>query len=357
MHVYCDESGNTGTNLLDPNQPVFALASTTLDFAAAKSLVDPLLIRGQKEAKYAKVKSSAQGRSALINLFKSSLLTPAVATILMADKRFYLAVQLVDKLIEPPMHEAGIDLYARDGAVNLANLWHYAGNDIFRNGGWEQLLLAFKDALQLRTQEAFDRFDRMVIAAAHDVAPEMKHLVVALLQAQGRLPQFLGIFPQAAFDPAVDVFIMIISMHMETEQGWFDVTHDASKPLVQQADLLMALMTPNADPTVLGYGDRKMELPLRVSSLSFGNSVDLPQLQLADLLAGCAVDCLLAISGKREMLPFHREVLSTPFNDLFAGGILPSRVIEPTAPPAAGERSLVDGAKQFLKGAGYFSSK
>ncbi len=110
MHLYCDESGNTGSHLLDPQQPVFALAATSLDTEAAKALVAPLLSASQTEAKYSVLRRSSRGQTALVALFESRLLTPEVASVVMTDKRYYLATQLVDKLIEPPLYEAGIDL-------------------------------------------------------------------------------------------------------------------------------------------------------------------------------------------------------------------------------------------------------
>lgn len=39
MHLFCDESGNTGVDLLNVDQPLFALASTSLDSERAAELV------------------------------------------------------------------------------------------------------------------------------------------------------------------------------------------------------------------------------------------------------------------------------------------------------------------------------
>src|SRR5690606_3643575 len=113
-------------------------------------------------------------------------------------KRFYLVTQLVDKIIEPPMCEAGIDLYARDAAINLSNVWHYAGPNVFPDGGWDRILVALQSALQQRNDSAFERFDAIVRLEANNANPEMRDLVVGLLMAQGRLPQFLGVFSEAA---------------------------------------------------------------------------------------------------------------------------------------------------------------
>lgn len=58
MHLFCDESGNTGVDLLNVDQPVFALASTNLGSGGAAALVRPLLRQKQVEAKYTKLRQS-----------------------------------------------------------------------------------------------------------------------------------------------------------------------------------------------------------------------------------------------------------------------------------------------------------
>jgi hypothetical protein len=65
VHVYCDESGNSGAALLDAEQPFFAIASTSLDPAVAKGLIAPLLRKGQAEVKYAKSRGTASGPRAV----------------------------------------------------------------------------------------------------------------------------------------------------------------------------------------------------------------------------------------------------------------------------------------------------
>lgn len=58
MHLFCDESGNTGVDLLNADQPLFSLASTNLDSERAAALVRPLRRQKQVEAKYTKLRGS-----------------------------------------------------------------------------------------------------------------------------------------------------------------------------------------------------------------------------------------------------------------------------------------------------------
>ena len=358
MHIFCDESGNTGTDLLSADQPVFSLASTSLNVEECASLVAPLLRQGQSEAKYSRLKGNARGQAALVDFFSSPLLTASTAKFLLAEKRYYLITHIVDKLIEPPLHESGIDLYDGDGHVGLVNVWYYAGHTILPNGHWERVLHAVLRAMRERTNAAHQNFDRVISAAAAAAAPDAADFATGLLLARGRLGEFLGVYGNSpVFDPAVDLFINLVNQWMVQEPGRFHLTHDQSKPLRSSEAFLRAMMTPLA-PRLVGYGKRQAELPLRVSKFDFGDSRLLPQLQVADLIAGAAADCLLAWSGTRSSSSYHEAMRSTKLSSLACGGMIPSP--EPftrdnEAQP--GQRSLVDGSAYFLAETGFFSNQ
>lgn len=136
--------------------------------------------------------------------------------------------------------------------------------------------------------------------------------------------------------------------------GSFAVTHDRSKPLKRNEPFLRALMTPIA-PRKIGYSGRQGEVPLRISELSFGDSAVVPQLQVADVIAGAAVDALLAWSGKRLSNDYHAALKATRLETLFVGGMLPSLDVAGGPAPMPAQENLVDGTTRFLIEAGYLA--
>jgi hypothetical protein len=354
MKVYCDESGNTGAALLDPEQPFFALASTCLEPDTSARLIRPLLRDGQREVKYSRVKGSKEGQRQLIELLSSPELHAAVCKFRVTDKKYYLVAHLVDKLIEPPLHEAHLDLYASDAHVSLTNVWYFAGSRIFPGGHWKRVLEAFLDAARQLSPASFERFDR-ALERAYRTAPSESHdFATGLFLARGRLPDFLGCYVgMTVFDPAVDDFAALMHAWMKATPGPFAVTHDRSKPLARSAELLRALMAP-APTRGIGYGNRKHELPLRISQLKFGNSEDHPSLQLADLIAGAVIDWCMVNSGKRARTDYHERLLGTKLPEMCVGTMLPTLTPEPSQPPRAGDVSLVDGSTAFLREVGFF---
>ncbi len=356
MHIFCDESGNTGMDLLNVEQPLFSLASTNLDADVCRSLLAPLVRQDQSEAKYSKLKGSATGQRALVSFFSSLDLQPDSTKFLMADKRYYVITHIVDKLIEPPLHEAGVDLYAGDAHVGLVNVWYYAGGSIFPHGHWDKVLKAFVSAVRLRNAAAYRAFDDTLTAAAAGSQLDSQDFVTGLLLARGRLAEFIGVYPAGeVFDPAVDVFIDLINKWMAAYPGTFSVTHDRSKPLKKSESFLRVMMKP-LPPRKIGYGSRRAELPLRVSNFEFASSADHPQLQVADLVAGASVDCLMAWSGKRPSLEYHEAMKSTRLSELSLGGMLPSPKHVRANDPEPDQSNLVDGSTSFLKEAGYFEN-
>ena len=155
------------------------------------------------------------------------------------------------------------------------------------------------------------------------------------------------------FDPAVDTFIDMINKWMALHPGLIDVTHDRSKPLKRSEDFLRTMMKP-LPPRMIGYGARQAELPLRVAAFDFADSVASSQLQVADLVAGAATDCLRAWSGRQAASDYHQAMKQTRLGELFVGGMMPSAEVGRKNEPLPGQTSLVDGSMRFLQQAGYF---
>lgn len=353
MHIFCDESGNTGSDLLNKEQPVFSLASTCLDADVAARLIKPLLRRGQTEAKYSKLKGSVSGQNALIDFFMSPELSSSTAKAMLADKRYYLITHLVDKLIEPPLREHGIDMYAANANVRLTNVWYYAGNSVFPYGHWEKILKAFEQALRCPGNGTFAIFDQALTVAASKTSYEDRDLMTGLLLARGRLNEFIGIYRNSVtFDPAPDLLTALVHKWMEEYPGKFNLTHDKSKPLARNEKFFRALMS-DVPSRIFGYGDRQVEMPLRVSAFSFADSKDFAQLQVADIIAGAAIDALLSWSGNRSAQAYHEKLKTTHLQHLVIDGMMPTTKMEISPPPAPGQQSLVDGSAAFLQEIGY----
>jgi hypothetical protein len=121
--VAFDEAGNTGQALLDPAQPVFALASVHVAEDRARALVAPLVPKGGREAKFAGRRGAAW-EDAVVTVLDSDVITNTHVKISVYHKSFMVTTKIVDLLVEFLLHRMGFDLYADAGNLALANLLH-----------------------------------------------------------------------------------------------------------------------------------------------------------------------------------------------------------------------------------------
>lgn len=115
--------------------------------------------------------------------------------------------------------------------MGLVNVWYYAGHTNFPEGAWEKVLRAFLRAIRERSTASYVDFDQ-TLRAAFLAAPENnRDFATGLALAFGRIREFLEPFPLHTFDPAPNLFTMMVNKWMASVPGFFDVTHDQSKPL------------------------------------------------------------------------------------------------------------------------------
>jgi hypothetical protein len=130
--VVMDEAGHTGENLLDPLQPVYALAAFRVDAVTAEAAVAAALGRAQKsttELKFSSLRKSNVGRRNVLTLLDDLELTASTAAVIVVHKPWMAAAKLIDELVEPRMLASGIQSvwYGTGAAKNMANALYRLG--------------------------------------------------------------------------------------------------------------------------------------------------------------------------------------------------------------------------------------
>ena len=111
MHeVAFDESGNTGADLPNQQQPVFALASTCLSHEQASLILQPLRTPQSREIKFSRLRRTKGGRRRIIELLSCSSLDPENTITTLFHKKYMIVTKVVDLLVENLAYEDGIDL-------------------------------------------------------------------------------------------------------------------------------------------------------------------------------------------------------------------------------------------------------
>ncbi len=305
--VAFDESGNSGGNLLDSEQPVFVLASVHLSDDAAKELVGS----DGKELKFARLRCNSQGRKRILDILDSPALGPERVLVWGIHKPFMVIAKMVDLLVEPLMHAAGIDLYVRGANLGMANLWHFVMPVCIGRKRFEALRVAFVNMVRTPRPKNIEQFYRIIADAIQHVRLDDFADDLAMLLATRRIAEsYMNDWDSSDLDPAIPAFAEHASIWTGTLGTEFVIVHDESKPLAQQQVILEAMMSTKEETVVIGYDRRKKVFPIRANGIEFRNSSECPQIQVADVVAGAVAHSLRqAFRTKHDS--FVDELLST----------------------------------------------
>ncbi|HXK40040.1 MAG TPA: hypothetical protein VJ837_04370, partial [Candidatus Paceibacterota bacterium] len=122
--VAFDESGNSGQNLLDREQPIFALAGVLFSGEEVSEIRELLGWADDEELHFVRLRKSKEGRARILKLLGSSFATADHVKTMGIHKAFMVMTKIVDMLIEPVAYRDGVDLYEDGGHLATSNLMH-----------------------------------------------------------------------------------------------------------------------------------------------------------------------------------------------------------------------------------------
>ncbi len=318
--VAFDESGNTGPDLLNEVQPIFALASVRMDAELARRLIAPMAEDG--EAKFSQLRKDPEGQERLLAFLTSEELTPARARVSIFHKPYMVVAKMVDFLMEPGFFKRGrgeefrTEGHALRWPTTLYELGPTQLGDV-----WEQLRQAFVRAVR-EPAPASTAEVQQLIGEALQCAPDVR-LEVPLKVFADEAPEILGDAHEVdPLDPALPGLVEHIDFWGQ-EIGPFHVRHDAADALKRYRHFIERLCDPSVEPFEFRANDRVAKFPLQARSIEFVDSRDVPQIQVADLLAGACSFQQGAFQRPSRDAAFAHAVAETGVRRLFAEFVAP----------------------------------
>lgn len=312
--LYFDESGYTGSDLCNHDQPYFTLASVLMSQDELKLIENDIDLRGWgKELHFKKMYDNPQGRNMLIRIFHHELIDKNHVKLAFGDKRFCIYAQMVDMLIEPYYYYGfGGDLY--DGANQL-----FIANALFSFARCHEKQDLVRDLEQqfvrmVRNPVPYEcncfcnvvdklRFDDKTLC-------EFGCLLSMVSQSVSSVGE--TVIPKNPFN--LDLTIPLFS---ESIQRWYaetgikyDVLFDNSKPFLAGLNFLEALKRIGGGETKVGYGKYKHIYPLPAGELRMVDSRENFGVQVADLCASAL--CFLVTPGNAKYGPFKSTLMQMP---------------------------------------------
>lgn len=284
--IYLDESGNTGHNLTDNDQPMFTLAGTKHSDYQASRLLELLQCKSPLEAHFKHLKRRKSGQDGILRLMKHSLINPDLVRVELLHKKFMITTKIVDLLIETMLHSHGHDLYVDGQNIALSNMLYYCMPTFCGQDRVDTMYGAFISMVKAQGDDEISAFyDSVEALKENSINEKFKSDVDLILATKHSIKEILDGIDKSALDPSIPAFFSQCVGWGDIHPKGFHIIHDDSKSIEQQRELLSLFMDFTQKTVELGYDRRKFKLPLKALSLRFSSSQEHHQLQVADIIA------------------------------------------------------------------------
>jgi hypothetical protein len=295
VEIACDESGFSGTNLLDPATPVITHASVDLSTGEAAGLIAALRSGFRFSLNEFKSGQFLRGPRAgeALEWFLAAL--SGRAHVHLVDKEYFLVTRIVDLLLAEPSYAAGTRLTQdhRPAALTLYRAKRLAGSD------WGVFLAAFVELVRIKRphrpdRRALERFFQARDALVGDGLGAQAEGVLDGLSRTRVRAVLTRLSDDQSIPPPLEPMLPALA---ETVLFWSGgerqvlVIHDEQSALTAgRLSRLQQVLADGAGSSPAGADEAGSSLagvsPL--AGLVMVDSRDDPRVQVADLLAGVA---------------------------------------------------------------------
>ncbi len=169
--IYFDESGFTGYNLLDADQPVFAVASADIADSRAEEILRSSFPHNRAdEFHFTRIWRSTRQRDGL-RAFCGHLHEVADTSFCYAtNKRFAVLTKIMDYLVEPAITSAGYDFYDEGFCWRYSNYVHFGLTQFAPPELLDSLLAFYQEFSRNPTRESLStlRFRLRMMVSSSD---------------------------------------------------------------------------------------------------------------------------------------------------------------------------------------------
>lgn len=330
--IYIDESGNTGSNLLDVKQPVFTTASCNFTDEEADYLLSKLSASTAQEVHFKRLRKSPAAQKAIIDLLTDSLITKNRVMLHVIHKEFMVLTKIVDILVEHFFHyKLNHDIYKQGENIALSNMLYaclpvFCGEEPVRT-----MYLAFVEMVQNANRNTMNSFYAKVQALKETCIrePFLKDLDL-LLATESIALQALASMNKFSIDPCIPALFLHTLQWGNVYPNGFVINHDDSNTLEQQQHMVTQFMDWSKKEVEAGYDRRKFVLPLKAKSLHFVCSKQVKQVQVMDVLASAIAYWAGFLAANNEPTEFWHRLDQVGFNDLIGHNkIWPEHAVSP----------------------------
>lgn len=309
--IFMDESGFTGSDLLNSDQPFQVLTSVWISEEEAKNLADRFFPghRG-RELKYSALRRRDKNWEPLLGL-QRVLLEEYSGKSFIAHKRFCSVLKLVDLCIEPVWNDRGENLYYRGQHMALANVLFAAAPALCGQAAFWTLIESFQQAIRTKNYGDFESFIRMIKGLPPNaIRDELEIIVTNEMFIYKEI-----ISPMVTTDMSLSILMALMFKIEEEHKHSYSIVHDSSKNFDSYRKGLHYLQSVDQSRGFFVTDLAKIQFPLKLSTIEEGNSNSSFGIQMADILAGALNEAARAQCGLVEENELNRQSIGVYGDD------------------------------------------
>lgn len=299
--VYFDESGNTGSDLLNKDQQVFILCSTDINDKEAKDLLSKYFDIN-KQVHFKKLKQTVSGRFAISKFLNEQSTNLNKLCLTMAfNKEYMIMCQILNYLVEPQLYDAGIDYYDEGCNIAHANMMYGCLPAFVGKDNTHLFYSTFLDMVKNQENQKIEAFYECIEKLIKNCkSDDFKKELITISLSKKDISSTLKALTKQSIDPSMAALIDLSGRWNYKFQDGFNIIHDRSNNINSQIDTLNFLRNLKIDETEVGYGDIKTKYPLNILDFVFMESSKSHTLQLCDIISSSLGSLCNSLMNKCE---------------------------------------------------------
>ncbi|OFV20937.1 hypothetical protein HMPREF3127_02315 [Sphingobacterium sp. HMSC13C05] len=332
--IYIDESGYTGHNYLDVDQPIFAVSSTDINPQDAEAILKKSFPNYKgREFKLGNIWNSVnhQGLTLFSKLFEEH---SSCTFTYYVDKNYLVLIHMVEWLIEPHQTRAGIDFYADGYCRKLTNYLHYLLTVVESNKLLPEMVKEYQLFSRKPNLLALDKLKIKLEKFSEIIQHPIAKLIIRDMAIMcEHLPKITDIEEfKSTNELHLTTFLSSICWWRQNFKEDFHVIHDVSSNFKRQIDIWYNVTNSQVPPYLHPLGDGSfVQYPLRVLETISQNSEDNYSIQFCDIVAGLCTKYLdNRVIGNQRI--FLQKIMAGGLLKMKVNGLRPERIF-PEGPP------------------------
>ena len=302
---FIDESGYTGYDLLNKQQPFQGASSIQINEEIAERLIrDHFSQNKSDELKHRSLSRRKNNLEALLDI-QRVLLREYMGFSYVCDKKYLLTLMFLDSCVEPFFYERGVDFYADGQNYSLASLLYYTAPTFWGAENFEELLLLFQRVQKSKSAVAVQT---LLEKAKSLMGQELsENLLPLVMEYPACIEEIRN--PKSNTDAAFVVLLSLISHIEKYVDSEYEVVHDTSNNLRRYNEVINWFITMKSDQKFRQTEITTFSFPLKLSSVSQRDSRSSYGVQLADILIGGIIEYSMALAGLVKKNDYNQSIL------------------------------------------------